>query len=154
MLKGWGQQVPLGYLGQEAEKGVGEGLAGQCRLMGPGTEVRMGLVRGVCSSAPGPAHRRNGCTGCATLGPRAMTHLHWGPAVQCWECGFPAPVESQISHKVQERPLWGLNSLPQAIFYGCPTQEDQQGQDWERLADHESRALGQETPGQGHTASE
>lgn len=78
MLQGWGQQVPLGYLGQEAEKGVGEGLAGQCRLMGPGTEVRMGLVRGVCSSAPGPAHPRNGCPDCTTLGSRDMNHLHWG----------------------------------------------------------------------------
>lgn len=44
MLQGWGQQVPLGYLGQEAEKGEGEGQAGHCHLIGPGSEVRMGLV--------------------------------------------------------------------------------------------------------------
>lgn len=59
--------MPLGYLGQEAEKGEGEGQAGQCRLTGPGT-AQMGLVGGVCSSAPGPAHSRNGCPGCTTLG--------------------------------------------------------------------------------------
>lgn len=68
--------------------------------------------------------------------------------ILCQEHGFLAPVEFQVSHKAQERPLCCPNPWSQAVSYGSPTQEDWQGQSWgESVAKQDSGAQGQETYG-------